>query len=156
MKVSVYRIQLVRERSEDYRFRQIGRINSSQRAVESACQLFSFVEELATEAFWVLGLDTKLKPIGICQVSVGTLDASLVHPRGIFQAVYEMNAASFLAIHNHPSGELEPSRQDIDLTRRLRELGQLLGVPMVDHIIVAPIAYGQGVHAYSILEHHSI
>ena len=70
------------------------------------------------------------------EVSIGTLDASLVHPREAFSEAIKNNAASVIFVHNHPSGNTEPSKKDVDLTKRLVEAGKLLGIDVLDHIII--------------------
>ena len=87
------------------------------------------------EHFVMLYLDSRNKLI-IDDVSVGTLNASLVHPREVFAEAIKNKAASVIVAHNHPSGDLEPSQEDIDLTKRLVEAGELLGIEVLDHIII--------------------
>jgi DNA repair protein RadC len=82
-------------------------------------------------------LDTKLQPIKRHQITVGTLDASLVHPREVFRAAIRDAASSILLLHNHPSGDPTPSRQDREVTDRLKRSGEVLGIQVIDHIIVA-------------------
>lgn len=74
-------------------------------------------------------------------VSVGTVNASLVHPREVFKTAIVLSATSLLVVHNHPSGETEPSEDDLAITRRLREAGDLLGIPLLDHVILGRGAY---------------
>lgn len=69
-------------------------------------------------------------------VSIGTLNASLVHPREVFKKAIEANAAKVIVAHNHPSGDTEPSPEDIALTRRLGEVSRIVGIELIDHIIV--------------------
>lgn len=97
-------------------------------------------KELSTydrEVFAVLNLKTNGQPINLNICSVGTLDASVVSPREVFKSCILSNAAAFIAIHNHPSGSLNPSQEDKDVTRRLLSCSELLGVKMLDHIVVA-------------------
>ena len=97
-------------------------------------------KELATydrEVFAVLNLKTNGQPINLNICSVGTLDASVVSPREVFKSCILSNAAAFIAIHNHPSGSLNPSQEDRSVTKRLLSCSELLGVKMLDHIIVA-------------------
>ena len=88
------------------------------------------------EVFGILNLNTKGIPINFNVVSIGTLNASIVHPREAFKTSILSNANSFIAIHNHPSGIAEPSFEDLALTKRLYDAGKLLGIKMIDHIIV--------------------
>ena len=69
-------------------------------------------------------------------ISVGTLDSSLVHPREVFECAIKFSAASVIVAHNHPSGELQPSDEDREVTKRLVEAGKLLGIDIIDHIIL--------------------
>ncbi len=89
------------------------------------------------EHFLALLLDTRGRVIKPCEVSVGSLDASIVHPREVFRAAMSASAASVVFVHNHPSGDPEPSVEDIQLTKRLAEVGDLVGISVIDHIIVA-------------------
>ena len=93
------------------------------------------------EVFITLLLDSKNRLIREIQVSEGSLNASIVHPREVFAPVIRESAAGVLFVHNHPSGDPEPSREDIELTQRLREAGQLMGVRVLDHIIVGNGCY---------------
>ena len=93
------------------------------------------------ERFITLALDTKKRLLGIDEVSVGTLTSSLVHPREVFKALILANAESFICAHNHPSGDATPSGEDVAMTRKLREAGQLLGIPLLDHIVLAGDTY---------------
>lgn len=88
------------------------------------------------ESFWIFTLDTKNHINGAFEVSRGTLNASIVHPRDVFQRAILQNANSIILMHNHPSGDPEPSREDINITKRLKEAGNLLGIRVLDHIIV--------------------
>ena len=97
-------------------------------------------DELATydrEVFLILNLKANGQIINMNVCSVGTLNSSLVSPREVFKSSILSNAAAFIAIHNHPSGSLEPSQEDHDITKRLFECGRLLEIKMLDHMIVA-------------------
>jgi DNA repair protein RadC len=89
------------------------------------------------EVFAVLNLKTNGQPINLNICSMGTLDTSVVSPREVFKSSILSNSAAFIAIHNHPSGNLSPSQEDYDVTKRLLGCSELLGVKMLDHIIVA-------------------
>jgi DNA repair protein RadC len=88
------------------------------------------------EHFVGLYLNSANHLIGIHTISVGILNSSLVHPREVFKLAYMMNAASIIVAHNHPSGNAEPSSEDITMTKQLVEAGKILGIPLHDHIIV--------------------
>ena len=89
------------------------------------------------EVFAILNLKTNGKPINLHICSVGTLDAAMVNPREAFKAIILSNAASFICVHNHPSGNCEPSQEDIAVTERMVKCGELMGIKMLDHIIIA-------------------
>jgi DNA repair protein RadC len=88
------------------------------------------------EHFLVLGLNARRQLIFQETVSVGTLSASLVHPREVFSPAIAHSAAAVVAVHNHPSGDPAPSAEDRDVTRRLSRAGELLGIPLADHVVV--------------------
>lgn len=88
------------------------------------------------EVVGVVNLRSDNVPINMTIISMGTLDQSLVHPREVLKAAFLSNAASILLFHNHPSGRLEPSKDDIAITGRMQQLCMLAGVPVVDHIIL--------------------
>ncbi len=88
------------------------------------------------ERFGVLLLDTKHRVIRAVVISLGTLDASLVHPREVFRAAAEHSAAAVVLFHNHPSGDPTPSPEDVWLTRRLAQAGELMGIAVVDHLVL--------------------
>jgi DNA repair protein RadC len=91
----------------------------------------------AVESFWVLMLDARARPIGATCVAQGTLTACLVHPREVFAPALRARAASIIVVHNHPSGDPQPSEDDGILTERLTRAGHVLGIPLVDHVVVA-------------------
>jgi DNA repair protein RadC len=88
------------------------------------------------EHFVAFYLDSRNQLLEREVISVGTLNASLVHPREVFEPAIRTLAASIIVAHNHPSGILEPSHDDLQITKRLRETGMILDIPVVDHIIV--------------------
>jgi len=91
----------------------------------------------AKEHFVVLSFDSRNKFLGMDTISVGTLNANLVHPRETFESAIRRHAAQVVLAHNHPSGELEPSEDDLVITKKLDESGKILGIEVVDHIIVS-------------------
>ena len=88
------------------------------------------------ENFVMLSLDTRNNLVKISDISVGTLNASVVHPREVFKEAVQASAAQIIIAHNHPSGSPEPSPEDIALTRRLEEAAKIFGIELLDHIIV--------------------
>jgi len=93
------------------------------------------------EHFLVVLLDTRNRIIGIDGVSVGTLDTSMAHPREVFKPAIDARAASVVLVHNHPSGDPEPSDEDIKLTRRMVQAAEIVGIGVTDHIIVCDGSY---------------
>ena len=93
------------------------------------------------EQFGVLLLDTKHRVLRTLVLSVGTLDASIVHPREVFGAAAAAGAAAVVLFHNHPSGDPKPSVEDVELTRRLAAAGVLMGIDVIDHLILADVRY---------------
>lgn len=92
------------------------------------------------EHFFTVLLNTKNHCLGIEEVSVGSLNSSIVHPREVFRAAIRRSAAALIIAHNHPSGDCTPSREDMEVTRRLTEAGRLIGIDVLDHVI-----FGDGV-----------
>jgi len=99
------------------------------------------------EQFGVLSLDTKHRVVRAAVLSIGTLDASIVHPREVFREAMAAGAAALVLFHNHPSGDPEPSEDDVRLTERLAAAGILMGIDVLDHVILADVRY------YSFREH---
>lgn len=112
-------------------------INSSRKAFEMIRRDFKHdVEEV-----WLLILSVDLKLLHKELVFRGTLNACLVHPREIFRQLLAKNAYTFILAHNHPSGDVRPSKADLEFTRRLFRAGELLQIPLSDHVIVTPSDY---------------
>ena len=88
------------------------------------------------EHFWALALNTKNQLIKMFEVSVGSLNASIVHPRELFRDAVRASAAAVVVVHNHPSGDPTPSGADIQLTRRLMKAGDVLGIEVLDHVVI--------------------
>jgi len=91
---------------------------------------------LDREHFWALALNTKNRLLKMVEVSVGSLNASIVHPRELFKDAVKVSAASIVVVHNHPSGDPTPSGADIQLTRRLVKSGDVLGIEVLDHVVI--------------------
>ena len=94
-----------------------------------------FLSQMDRELFCIVNLQADLTPINMNIVSVGSLNEALINPREIFKSAILSNAHSMMLIHNHPSGNLAPSTSDIQTTARMQELGELMGISLVDHII---------------------
>jgi len=93
------------------------------------------------EHFLALLLDTRNQLIKVSEISVGSLDTSIVHPREVFKEAISASAASVIFVHNHPSGDPEVSEDDIKLTKRLAEAGEIVGIDVLDHIIIGDKEY---------------
>jgi len=124
----IFRVQLVRE-------------NRSERMtldgpVDAARILCSYLENEDREHFVSMMLDVKNRVIGIHTVSIGNLNAAIVSPREVFKAAILANAASIIVAHNHPSGDVTPSPEDIQVTKTLQQAGKLLDIEVLDHVIV--------------------
>lgn len=130
-------IELGRRVSEE-RINYNKAITSTKEAVGFCQSLFTrLISDGLQEEFHVVTLDTKHRMIGSHRITVGTLDASLVHPREIFRAAIRDSSSCVLLAHNHPSGDPTPSREDIVVTDRMTEAGKLIGINVLDHIVLA-------------------
>lgn len=105
-------------------------------APQQIFEMFIDLRQEAKEHFIVLHLDGKNKIACFDRVSVGSLNQCIVHPREVFKTACLSSAAAILLVHNHPTGDTTPSREDLDITRRLKEAGDLLGIKVLDHIII--------------------
>jgi len=117
--------------------------------VNSPELIYKFIEstkqlsKLAEEHVYMLALNSKCKIVGVFFISKGTVNASLMSPREIFIRAFLVGAVSIVVIHNHPSGDTTPSREDDLVTARIKDAGKMLGVALIDHIIV-----GSGYYSY--------
>ena len=105
-------------------------------APQQVADTFQFLMKETKEMFITLHLDGKKRIICMDLVSIGSLNQSIVHPREVFKTALLSNAAAVLLIHQHPTGDTSPSSEDIAITRRLKEAGDLLGIKVLDHIII--------------------
>ncbi|MGY5484137.1 JAB domain-containing protein [Paenibacillus sp. ALE2] len=134
-RVQVIHLELVREKSMLFAGRKVHK-------PEDTVQLFrEFIGDCDRESFCILTLSTKNQPLALQQVSLGTLNSSILHPREVFKFSILSNAASIIACHNHPSGDPTPSSEDISMSRRLQKSGELLGIELLDHIILGQDGY---------------
>lgn len=129
-RINIVSIKMVKESSFLYQTRTISSPNDAYEMIREQ------LEGLDREQFMIACLNTKNEPTNISVVSVGTLNKAIVHPREVFKTAILSNAASIMAFHNHPSGETTPSQQDIQLTNRLYEAGELIGIKLLDHLII--------------------
>ncbi len=113
------------------------RITSAADAIEFCRRHFArLASDSRQEEFHIVTLDTKNQVIDTHRITIGTLDASLVHPREVFRPAIKDAAASVILVHNHPSGDATPSQEDFAVTRRLESAGELLGIKVLDHIVL--------------------
>ena len=129
-RINIVSIKMVKESSFLYQTRTISSPKDAYEMIKEQ------LEGLDREQFIIACLNTKNEPTNITMVSVGTLNKAIIHPREVFKTAILSNAASIMAFHNHPSGETTPSQQDIQLTKRLYEAGELLGIKLLDHLII--------------------
>jgi DNA repair protein RadC len=94
------------------------------------------VAGLAQEVFFVIGIDIRNGLLDVVEVCRGSVHSVEVHPREVFRPLVRMAAAAGVIVHNHPTGDPTPSPEDIDLTRRLRAVGDMIGIPIIDHVVV--------------------
>ncbi len=126
---AVYERLTVREGTEEY-------VTQSIRDAHAVCALFSFLQQETKEHFLALHLDVKNRILCIDRVSTGSMTSSVIHPREVFKTALLSSAASLLLIHNHPSGDPSPSRDDISITEKLKRAGELMGIAVLDHVII--------------------
>ncbi len=131
------RVVLVKEKGAMYEQKKIGLPYDAYKAITEITK----VQEEAQEVFGILILDTKHKIVAVHEVSRGALNSSIVHPREVFKPAVLHNAAAIICFHNHPSGDTEPSKDDIEVTKRLVEAGKIMGIEILDHIIVGDDRY---------------
>src|SRR5215467_2243698 len=134
-RIPIYRVTLVRE----------GKMPTYESRIRSSANVYSVLQEFLAdtdrEHFVILMLDQKNQVIGIHTVSIGSLTASVVHPRETFKAAILANAAAIICGHQHLSGCPQPSNEDRAITQRLVESGKLLGINVLDHVIVGDGRY---------------
>jgi DNA repair protein RadC len=129
-KIPVYRVSMIKESA----------ISVEQKTIHSPRDVFEAVHEYLAdvdrEHFLTLLLNTKNGIVGVNTTSIGTLNSSLVHPREVFKPAIIANSAAIILVHCHPSGNPDPSNEDLEITRRLVEAGKIIGIEVLDHVIV--------------------
>lgn len=135
------RLQNIKQRMSDHPL-------STPQAIIEFMQ--SQTKNYSSEAVFVVNLDARNQVINFTKISVGTVSKSLIAGREVFKSSILSNATAILLFHNHVSGDVEPSKDDLAITNVLIQCGQLLGIPLLDHIIV------NGKNYYSFLEHHEL
>lgn len=129
-RVGIVSLKLVKESSVLYETRTISSPYDAFKLIKN------FLINSDREKFVVACLDTKNQPVNISVVSIGSVNSSIVHPREVFKVAMLSNASKIICFHNHPSGNLKCSKEDENITNRLKECGEILGIELVDHIIV--------------------
>lgn len=131
-----------------YGFLQLSRLllasGEKPKKISSPADIYENLKEIAffqEERFFVILLNTKNVIISHVEVSKGTINATLVHPREVFAPAIKMKANAIICCHNHPSGDTTPSNEDINITNRLIEVGNLLGIKLLDHVIIGDGQY---------------
>ncbi len=138
IQVSFERVVLVKEKVGRYELPRA--IVDPEQAYKAIITITS-IEEEAQEVFGILILNSKHKIVAVHEISRGTLNRSILHPREVFKPAVLHNAAAIICFHNHPSGDTEPSKDDIEATKRLIEAGKIMGIEILDHIIVGDDRY---------------
>ncbi len=135
-----YRIREIVPKYRDVEIRcsvsEMLRSTGTIRFCEDVVALFGFLAFESREHFYALHLDTKHKILCLDQVSLGSLNSSVVHPREVFKSVLVSSAAAAIFVHNHPSGDPTPSPEDKEIHERLTKAGELLGIRVLDHLII--------------------
>ena len=137
MKIQKYQIMMVRDSA--YHIRKASKPASGPEIVAAIAE--SYLRNSDREQCLCLALDTRNNLIGMNTISIGSLDCSVVHPREVFKFAILANASSIILAHNHPSGDLTPSDDDVRLTKRLMEAGEIIGIDVLDHIIIGGGTY---------------
>ena len=135
--LSFFKLKLVKENSARY---DLQKSITSKDNLVNLCKVLEINNE-AEEVLMLITVNTKNSITGVFEVSRGSLNASIVHPREIFKRAILNNAAGIFLIHNHPSGNSTPSREDIEITKRIKAAGELLGINLIDHIIAGNSYY---------------
>ena len=134
--LSILNLKVVKEKEVNYNGNwENKKINGPEKVVDVAINVLELHEQ-AEESFYIFTLDTKCQINGIFEVSRGSLNASIVHPREIFKRALMQNANCIMLLHNHPSGDPAPSTEDINVTNRLIDAGNIIGIKVLDHIVI--------------------
>ena len=129
-----YSVALVKESAHKYSDIPTRLINT-EKVVKYADSALNF-DALTKENFVLIPVNSKLKPLGVFVLTVGTVNASIASARDVFQAALLCNASSIFVLHNHPSGDPTPSKEDVKVTDHLKKAGELMEIPLLDHVIV--------------------
>ena len=134
-RVDIVKIKMVKEHSVLYSARRI------QSSSDADALVRQFLEELDREAMMVVALNAKSEPTCLQVISTGSLSSSIVHPREVFKVAILSNAYSILLAHNHPSGDTTPSQEDLNITKRIKSVSEIMGIPILDHLIIGSNGY---------------
>jgi DNA repair protein RadC len=129
-RVNIVSLKLIKENSFLYPDRNVKSPDDAYKLLKQ------FLIDADREYFLVVCLDTKNQPTAINVCHVGSLNASIVHPREVLKPAILSNSASIIVAHNHPSNDPTPSREDIEVTKRLAEAGKIVGIEVLDHLVV--------------------
>lgn len=154
MRITSYRVEinserlniLVKEKATNY---DGTRLNSPDLIVRMFINLFQ-LDKLAEESVYILAMDVKSHPVAVFLLSKGTVCASIVSPREIFIRLLLCGATNFVLVHNHPSGDPTPSNEDLFATKRVKEVGELINIKIIDHIVIGYDTY------WSLREHDQL
>ena len=138
------RLRIVRPVFEDLIISECNKhyfTGGSLKSSQDIYQIFSYLSKETREHFIAVHLSTKNEIICVDTISIGSLTASVVHPREVFKSALLSSAASVAFVHNHPSGSPDPSKEDLDITAKLNEAGKLLGISVLDHVIIGSGGY---------------
>lgn len=145
--------ELIKEKAYNYKTEN-SHLDSAEKIASMLCDLFQ-IHLRAEEYVYLLSLDTKCRILGIFEVGHGTVNACLLHTREIMIRNLLCGAGAFIVVHNHPSGELTISKEDISTTKRLFEAGRLIGIELLDHIIIGRKENGDSNgYAYCSMKEH--
>ncbi len=133
---AVYETLTVKEEIADYL-----KTGTRFTAPSQVYETFRFLMQETKEMFMTLHLDGKNRIMAMDIVSIGSLNQSIVHPREVFKTACLSNAAALILIHQHPSGDPAPSQEDITITKRLKEAGEIMGIKVLDHCIIGQDSY---------------
>jgi len=129
-RVNIVSLKLIKENSFLYPERNVKSPDDAYKLLKQ------FLVDVDREYFLVLCLDTKNQPTALNICHIGSLNASIVHPREVLKSAILSNSASIIVGHNHPSNDPTPSKEDIEVTKRLKKAGEIIGIELLDHIIV--------------------
>lgn len=133
----VYEIVSIKQVVRESEF-EITKIKSPE---DAAAAIMKEIGDEDREIFFVVCLNTKNDVVAIHRASVGNLNSAIIHPREVFKAAILNNAASIIVSHQHPSFDPTPSREDVEVTKRLVEAGKILGIEVLDHLVIGGTKY---------------